>query len=241
MSTFQSKGIIFKNIKYGESSIICDIFTEERGLRSFIVSGFRSGKSATKSGIFRPLHIVDLTAYDSGSGKLSRIKEIQFANVYETLNIHVVKSSMALFMLEVARNAIRMDDKDKELFRFLESQFIRLDKDKMFSPLTHILFMIQLSSFLGFGPLQNHSTQRQVFDLLNGQFDHEENVIQYRMDRVVSDYLRQLLETTSEKLPDIQIPKAVRIELLDDLLLYYKLHVPGFKDVVSKDVLTAVL
>jgi len=241
MATYESKGIIFRNIKYGESSIICDIYTEDKGLRSFIVSGVRNAKSKTAAGIYRPLHIVQLTAYDAGSGKLARIKEIHFDYVFQYINIHVVRSGMALFMLEIARNALRNDEADPDLFRFIRDSLIKLDASEQISPLFHIKFMIELSHILGFGALPNRNENTVIFDLLNGQFDIEGEVIQYRMDKEVSHHFFTLLECETEKIGELQIPKNIRMQMLDDLITYFRLHVPGFKEIMSKDVLMKIL
>lgn len=241
MATYESKGIIFRNIKYGESSIICDIYTEDKGLRSFIVSGVRNTKSKSAASIYRPLHMVQFTAYDSGPGKLARIKEIHFDHVFQHINIHVIRSGMALFMLEIARNALRTDEADSEIFWFLRNKLIALDSGDQISPLFHIKFMIELSYILGFGPLPNRNENTVIFDLLNGQFDIEGEVIQYRMDKEVSHHFFTLLECETEKIGELQISKSVRLQMLDDLITYFRLHVPGFKEIMSKDVLMKIL
>lgn len=241
MATYQSRGIVFRQIKYSESSIICDIFTREKGLRSFIVQGVRNTKAQGKANLFRPLHIVDIQANENDAGKLARIKDIQYGHVYRHLNVHVVKSAMALFMLEIARNSIRDEDQDTDLYDFLESFFINLDAEDTISPLSHIVFMARLSVFLGFEPMQNMDENRKVFDLLNGQFDEATSHIQYRMEETVSACFNQLLTAKDEEWKSFQWPKPIRIQMLEDLILYYRLHVTGFRDIVSKDVLAAVL
>ncbi len=41
----KTRGLFLSHIKYGETSIICKIFTESLGLQSFIVNGIRKSKS----------------------------------------------------------------------------------------------------------------------------------------------------------------------------------------------------
>ena len=48
---YKSKGIALTYIKYGETSIISKIFTQELGLQSFIIKGAR-GKSSKKRVVF---------------------------------------------------------------------------------------------------------------------------------------------------------------------------------------------
>lgn len=241
MQTFDTRGIVFRNIKYGESSIICDIFTLEKGLRSYIVSGVRSSKSKNKANIYRPLNIIEMTAYDSNSEKLTRIKEIRYAYVFESLNVEVIKSSMALFMLEIARNAIKSNEPEPDLYRFIENSLVNLDKSRLLSSLTHIKFMIDLSSYLGFEPMRNYSETNSVFDLLNGKFEDENSPVIYRMDKETSLFFFQLLKYHPEETEQLTIPKSTRMLLMENLIIYYRLHLTGFKEILSKDVLSAVL
>ncbi|MBL0101072.1 MAG: recombination protein O N-terminal domain-containing protein [Saprospiraceae bacterium] len=107
MKLYSSSGIIFRTIKYSETSIICDIYTREKGMKSFIVSGVRTARSGSKAAIYRHLNIVNIIAYEQESDKLARIKEISLQYHYKLINTDVILSSMAIFMLEVCRNAIR--------------------------------------------------------------------------------------------------------------------------------------
>ncbi|MFZ1705626.1 MAG: DNA repair protein RecO [Saprospiraceae bacterium] len=241
MLTYHSQGIVFRNIKYGETSIICDIFTRELGLRSFIVSGVRSQKSKTKANVYRPLNIVEITAFEGDSEKLCRIKDIRFDTIFKQVNIHVIPSSLALFMLEIARNAIKTREADVELYDFIKDTLILLDNDSCPSPLLHHKFMIDLSIHLGFEPMQNKNVKNTIFDLLNGRFEAENISLVYRMDKEISDIFYQLLCFKLEELAPLQIPKTIRNQLLEDLIVYYKLHIPGFREILSKDILAAVL
>ena len=49
---YKSRAIALSYLKQGESSIIAKIFTEEKGLQSFIVKGVRAKKSKKKTRTF---------------------------------------------------------------------------------------------------------------------------------------------------------------------------------------------
>jgi DNA repair protein RecO (recombination protein O) len=240
-STFSSGGIVFRTIKYGETSIICDIFTKEKGLRSYIVSGVRMSKTKTKANFYRTLNILEITAYDSESDKLSRIKEVGYSHVFRLINTDVIRSSVALFMLEVTRNAIKTGEQDKELYDYLEKMLISLDTNPEFSPLIHHKFLLDLSAFMGFEPMQNYDENKPVFNLLNGFFEKENSSVQYVMDPETSENLISLMRQEKDTMHELIIPRKNRQKLLEDLIIYYRLHIPGFKEILSKDVLEMVL
>ena len=59
----KTKGIVFRTVKYGETSVITDIFTEEKGLHTFIGGGVRSAKARMPYSLFQPMMVVELVAY----------------------------------------------------------------------------------------------------------------------------------------------------------------------------------
>jgi DNA repair protein RecO (recombination protein O) len=53
---YKSRAIALSYLKQGESSIIAKIFTEEKGLQSFIVKGVRAKKAKKNLVYFNPFN-----------------------------------------------------------------------------------------------------------------------------------------------------------------------------------------
>ena len=70
----KTRGIIFKAIKYSETSLIMDIYTEEKGLQKYIISGVRNKRSKVKTGLLQPAMLVDMVAYYRENKPMNRIK-----------------------------------------------------------------------------------------------------------------------------------------------------------------------
>lgn len=236
--TFKSEGIVFRQLKYSESSVIIDIYTQEKGLRSFIVSGLRSTKSKKKTSLYQHLNIIDILAYDK-EDSLARIKESNMAYFYQSIPYDVVKSSIALFMLEVSRNAIRESEQNIPLYHFLYSSFKKLDDAKGSFSLLPIQFMLQLSSYIGFLPDNNWSSENQYFDQMNGGFTPV-STEKYLSSPTVSEAISRLLSATEEEVEKLQFPKSLRNQILDDLVLFYRLHLAQFSELKSLEVLRTV-
>jgi DNA repair protein RecO (recombination protein O) len=241
MKLYNTEGIIFRTLKYSETSIICDIFTKEKGLRSYIVSGVRSSKSGSKAAIYRHLNIVDLVSYEVEADKLARIKEISLHLHYLNINTDVVISSVAIFILEICRNAIKEREANEELYQFIVEWLAFLDGNTSFHPACHLLFMVELSTYLGFGPLKNYSQQRPCFDMLEGMFDDINDGGAYILDADTSNHLSNICGSDRFQLHHIQMTKHDRAALTDHLIKYYQLHIPGFKDLNSLEILRSVM
>src|SRR6266576_2549086 len=46
---YRTHGIVFRTIKFSETSVVSKIYTEKFGMQSYIVNGVRSEKSKTKA------------------------------------------------------------------------------------------------------------------------------------------------------------------------------------------------
>ncbi|NJN34167.1 MAG: DNA repair protein RecO [Saprospiraceae bacterium] len=167
----KTRGIILRTLKYSETSLITDIFTEEKGLRSYIISGVRTPKAKVAAGLLQVTSLVDLVAYEKEeANKLNRIKEIKAAHVYTSLPFDVQKSSVAIFMAETARHTLKGVEINAPLFNFLFDIFKFLDETTGNYANLHLCFMLEMSHFLGFQPHNDTYTEGSIFDLKEGVF-----------------------------------------------------------------------
>ena len=60
----KTEGIVFRTIKYSETSVIAGIYTEQFGLQSYIINSVRGkGKSNSKSSALAPLSVLNMEVY----------------------------------------------------------------------------------------------------------------------------------------------------------------------------------
>lgn len=222
----QTKGIVLNSVKYSESSIICKIYTSNFGLQSYLINGVRKKKGG--SAYYQPLNILDLTVYHRNNSQLQRVKEVKTPAAYSSIPFHVLKSSIAMFLAEVLSQCLKEVEENIELFSFIESALLELDKAE-FDSQFHLRFLIALSGYLGFYPnLDNHHLP--YFDLINGCFCEKKGDHKHYLKNT-SDFVSALkLEKTHNK-----------NKILEYILDYYKLHVDGFSHIKSKGVLESVL
>ena len=240
MSLFKSIGIVFRTVKYSETSLILDIFTREKGMRSFIVSGVRSSKSKNKASLYQHLNILDLVAYDKDN-KLARIKECKIEHYYQRLTFDVVRSSIGLFLLEVCKNAIKEKEENIELFDFIYNRLALLDSEIPLNfGLFPIKFLLELSQYIGFLPYSNHGPNNSFFDLYNGRFIPEMTEQKYVSSKEVSTQIAIITKTEMTQLNTLSIPKNLRNQIIDDLIIYYRLHIEQFKELKTLQVLRTI-
>ena len=143
-------------------------------------------------------------------------------------------------MAEVLVKAIREEEHNKLLFRFIENAILSLDNSLERISEFHLLFLIELSKFLGFYPSDNYDDRNRIFDLYEGKFiSHLPEHLFYIPERT-SQYLHKILETLNKGTPDLKIPAIERKELLHKLLDYYQIHINNFGAIKSIKVLETV-
>ena len=237
----KTRGIVLRSMKYSETSIIADIYTEERGMRSYIISGVRSKKAKVSPGLLQVMSLVDMVAYDRQEKGLNRIKELRAAHVYTSLPFDVRKSAVGLFMAEFARKTIREPEENKRLFGFLFQSFRFLDETAAPIANIHLYFLLELSSFLGFVPAEEWSEATPVFDLQEGVFVAAPPPHIHHLGEVESRLLHQLLDKKLETCHELSMQRPQRKLLLLRLIDYYRLHIENFPEIYAHEVLQEVL
>ena len=163
----KTRGIVLNYIKYGDTSIICKIYTEQFGLQSYIINGIRKSKSKN-IGLFQPLNILDLVVYHKKTSGLQRIKESKLDYAYKTLHLDMKKISVCFFLSEFLTKISQNDDNQKDNFDFMKDSLIVFDRLEINYSNFHIQFLIKLSKYLGIDiGNSKHLTGENVNDDIN--------------------------------------------------------------------------
>ena len=163
----KTRGIVLNYIKYGGTSIICKIYTEQFGLQSYIINGIRNSKSKN-IGLFQPLNILDLVVYHKKTSGLQRIKESKLDYAYKTLHLDMKKISVCFFLSEFLTRISQNDDDQKDNFDFIKDSLIVFDRLEVNYSNFHIQFLIKLSKYFGIDiGNSKHLTGENVKDDIN--------------------------------------------------------------------------
>ncbi len=236
----KTRGIVLRTVKYAETSLIADLYTEHKGLQTYIISGVRSAKSKTSAGLLQVMSLTELVAYFREDRKMHRLKEIKPAHVYQRLPFEVRRSAVGLFMAELARKTIREAEENQPLFRLLYDTFVYLDETPESFFNLHLHFMLELSGHLGFHPGGDWSVDTPYFNLQAGGFEAAPAVA-HHMDEALSAILYQLLRCPRQHCHQVVMTGAQRRQLLQLLITYYQLHMEHLPPIHAHTILQEVL
>ena len=230
-----TKGIVFRSVKYSETSFITDIYTEAKGLQSFIISGVRKAKATTGAGLFQPGSLLEIESYYQDGKKLHRIKEAKSGYPFREIPFSIHKTAVSVFMSELCSKTVQEAEANPEIFHFLWNSYVFLDNTK--EPIANIpvSFMCKLTSFLGFKP-QIPSGKTSFFDLRDGLFCESPNELEWSKDGPTIPLLKEFFSSNINDAHSISCHRSDRKDILITLTKYYAFHINGFSKLNSPEI-----
>jgi DNA repair protein RecO (recombination protein O) len=222
------QGIILRTVKYSESSIICDIYSREYGLRSYIVSGVRQQKSRVSPALIKSMNWVEMVVYHREDKEINRVKEIKSAFIYKKIPFDIIRASIGIFMTELAQKSIKESVSNPELYDFLYYSFTFLDSMEGKLNNYHLSFMVKLTQYLGFMPEAEEYFETEndlYFDYQNGIFISDRGAHIYCFSAFHSKVFLQLIEMSMEESGQIKMTAESRMIFIEDLIRFYQYHI----------------
>lgn len=218
----KTQGIVFRLTKFGDTSIIVNVFTEQFGLQSYIVNGVRSASARGKIALYQPLTLLDMVVYYKENASVKRIKEVKCQHQYHSVYNDVRKSSIAMFLTELLNKTVKDESHAQELYAFISSSLIILDDATENIENFHLIFLVKLSRLLGHG-------LHTVRDLMSVRMANKE----------LEDLFDILLGAEYDT--ELKLTNNQRRETLELLLRFYADHLDSIGEFRSIQVLKEVL
>jgi len=231
----KTQGIILKTTKFRETSLIVKAYTQSHGLLSFIVNGVRTSKKTNKAVLFQPLNFLDLIIYYKENKGLLHLKEYKFNFLYQDLPFNIIKSSIAIFILEILEHSLSEEEENEELYDFIKNTFVQLDSQKDMIGNFHLQFLVDYMHFKGIQAQGQYSTATPYFNIREGNFTSEIKSFGFLSGTLAQNFSSLLHK---EKL---SLSKAARKELLETLVLYYNSHIDNFRKIRSLEILETIM
>lgn len=234
----KTQGIVLHSLKYKDTSIIVDIYTEVSGRASFLVPVSRSRKAAVKSVLFQPLSLVELEADFRPNASIYKVKEAKSFYPFTSIPYDPYKSAIALFLSEFLYRALREETENRPLFAYLQHSIVWLDECGSGFANFHLVFLMRLSRFLGLYPNLEDYHGGDYFDLQNACFTplrpqlHSDYIAPEEAAR-----LTRLMRMNYETMHLFAMSRMERARCLTIMNEYYRLHLPDFPVLKSLEVL----
>jgi len=238
-----TNGIVLRSIKYGDTSLICNIFTRQLGVQTYLLQGVRSSKAQNKAALFQPATLLEIVAYQKPQKNLQRLKEYRAAYLAANMQQEVVKNSIALFSAELLLKLLPEHAPLPDLFDFCFEYFVSLDKLPVQAVGNLPLFFAsQISKQLGFDLIGHYSTATPHLNHEEGGFSEhtpreQSNVNDY--DAKELELLRQV--QSIDQLHTVVMSSASRFRLLEWYIAFLQRHTQHMGQLKSLAILKTIL
>ncbi len=232
----KTKAIVLSTVKYQEKSLIVKCFTQSDGLKSYFVqSAFSGKKSNQKIAYFQPLTILEIEANHKNKGTLEHFKEIKLSTPYHTINTDIFKSTIVIFLSEMLHHSIHEEEKNEDLFSFLETALLWLDNHDETANF-HLILLLEVTKFLGFYP-DTSDVDLKYFEMTEGLFSQLHGIS--CLSEHETFLFKKLIDLKFDS--DQKVFAGIERQILLKIILdYYSAHLDGFKKPKSLEVLKEV-
>jgi len=226
---FKTKGLVINSIKFKESSLIVNIFTQKFGLQAYIVNSVRSKKSRNKAALFQPMSLLELVVYKNEKKSIQRISEFKASYIYTDLTFNIYKSTIALFLSEIINKTCSEEESQDVLFTYLEESLKQLDILEGKSAANfHLLFLTGYLYHLGI-----HAEPEEIIEQVSLPLNikEEEKLTLCKSLKICS---------SSDYQDTISLNNETRRIIFNSLITFLQLNISGLNHIKSIDVIREI-
>ena len=224
-------GIVLRIVKFNDKHQVIDLFTLSRGRMAFV---------APVKVRLSPLMVVDIMAEIHPNRSLQKITSLSSVSSHESmqsLRLDPLKSMIMMYMAEFLSGAIREEAPDTPLYKYIEESLKWLDLAKEGFANFHLVFMMKMTRFLGFAPNLDGWKRGCYFDLASGCCTEAHPTHQWFLQPHEARALPYLLRMNYENMHRYALSHDQRFRILGVLNDYYSIHIAGFSQQKSLEVL----
>jgi DNA repair protein RecO (recombination protein O) len=197
----------------------------------------KSKNTKVPRSLFSPLAILDMETEHQVSRDIQRIREARACMYLYGIAGDLGKTSMAFFLSEFLSRVLRDTNDSKLLFEFLDQSVRILEMTDKSIANYHLVFMLKLSHFMGFYPNLEEYRENRLFDMINGEFVSNQPLHRHFLDRQESKALSLLARISYENMYRFAFTRQDRINIINRIIEYYRLHLYDFPTLKSLSVL----
>lgn len=236
--------IVLWSIKYGESSLIATVLSEEHGKLPLMVRGGRKPKSGF-SGMIQSGNLLHAVYYYKQTRSVQTLSETSYVTRLDTLHQDIEKMAMTMSSMELIGQLLHEGEVNESIFQFAKRFLVWLDQAGEVIPATFPYLQIRLAQLIGL-ELQIHGVKAGDEEgylnidggLVTGRpkSDKAVRLSQNQLRFIVNSTTSRSVSTLKEKLDGGERTQLVRF--LDD---YFRYHLDGLRPRKSDAIFDQIL
>ena len=232
-----TKAIVLRTVRYSDSHIVVSLFTECYGMISALVRVAHGGKKGGRSALWQLMGLVELNIAYRPYADFQKIGDVFMTSPWKDLPYNPFKASVSMFLADFLYHSLRCEGENRALFSFLEKSLLWFDETEKGMSDFHLLFMIKTTRFLGILPTTDGYKPGMLYDLKSACYVSQIPPHGQYVEADAATLIPMLLTIDYSNIHLLKMKRNERRHMLDVLLQYYRLHVPGFGELQSLGVL----
>lgn len=221
---------MIKTIKYGESSAISKILTEQYGLLGFHIPGAYKSKSKISISYLQPLTDLEISFHYTKTGNLYKISDIRCLSFADPGDMR--RRALYHVCCEILQQTIRENEVNRGLFQYLSEEAIPgLSAELHFWQLPFVL--LNILHHYGCSPNADTYGKGAYLDLQNGVFCETLLPLRHIADPESSEAIHTML---TKGISNLEHNGRLRSMVIQDLIRYFRYHVREDFDLRSMEV-----
>lgn len=229
----KTRGIVLHSIPYNDKYSIIYMYTEAFGRTSYMVARSRGRKSTVSRALFIPLSVLEMEVEHLPKREIHRIKESKACFPMNGLSCNPVKNVVAQFLSEVLYRILKETESDPRLFEYLYQSIHLLENTEEGIANFHLVFLLGLLHYMGIFPHVESYKEGYFFDMLNGTFAEKFPLHGHSLSQEESLIFARLLRISYENMSLYGFSRQDRVNIINRILDYYRLHLPEFPEIKS--------
>jgi len=230
--------VVLHTIKYKESGVIVQGYSDRNGRESFFLKRSRNSKRGSLISQLHPLSIIEATPSSHSFGDMTTIREFFLPYRLESIRSNIFKSSIAIFISELLYKTIKEVEYNHKMYLFLTDAILRLEAINDGAVNFHVYFTVMLCKHLGYLPQIKGMPDNCLFDIPSASYASSGGELSF--DAKNSAMLARLALSDYNSISEIKMTGTARGEFIKEMLRYLSFHSGYGIDIESLDVLHQV-
>lgn len=264
------KIIVLSALKYSDDKLIVRALSRAAGRVTLLVNVTHSTRAAVRYTLFQPLAILEVTWESNPRTTMFKPKSARPDVQLLSMQTEPAKATVAMFLAEFLSHATAGDFDGGLLFDYISYALQWFDTAERGYANFHLIFLLRLSRLLGIDPnvgadayrahragitasrsgenashsgghtLRTSAQPLRYFNLQDGEFASTRPDHIYYIEGGEAAFIPTLMRFNFSTMHLLHLNGAQRSRILESILTYYRLHLPGIPELKSLDVLRAV-
>jgi len=149
----ETNAIVLNTHNFGDTSLICSLFSEDYGKFSVISKGAKSLKNPNHA-ILQPMNYIEICYYYKNKRNIQFLKEASINNHFHEIKKNYQKLLYGYNIIDIINKTSQIEDACNIIFRLSQKVLKKINNSQQDDLLLYFLFFkLQLLRYLGYEPL----------------------------------------------------------------------------------------